>query len=132
MKHHKLREWERKLKNICDEADALLEDRFGRMYRLRTNRPERGETDNPEMDGLFNVQAVFTPGFRSRRGRGYLIEVEISTYDDVSAEVKEDIRELVLSVFREKLPEEFPERKLEIGMDGNMIKIWGDLNLGTL
>ncbi len=132
MKHYKLREWERKLKKICDEADSRLEDRFGKMYRLRTNRPERGETENPEMDGLFNVQAVFTPGYRSEKGRGYLVEVEISTYDNVSTLVHQEIRDLVLSVFQELLPREFPERKLEIGLDGNMIKIWGDLSLGLL
>ena len=132
MKHHKLREWEKKLKRICDETDSRLEDRYGKMYKLRSNRPERGETQNPEMDGLFNVQAVFTPGYRSKKGRGYLVEVEISTYDNVSALIRQEIRDLVLSVFQERLPQEFPDRTLEIGLDGNMIKIWGDMSLGLL
>ena len=132
MKHPKMREWDRKLKDICDEADARLEDRFGRMYRLRTNRPVRGKTANPEMDGLFNVQAVFTPGFRSEKGRGYLVEVEISTYDKVSVQVHQEIRDMVIAIFEELLPQKFPERKLAIGLDGDKIKIWGDLNLGYL
>ena len=132
MKHYKLREWEKTLKKICDEVDAILEDRFGSQYHLRPNRPARGETCNPEMDGLFNVQTVFTPGYVSRKGRGYLVEVELSTYESVSKEIRQEIRDTVLRIFRERLPVEFPGRELEIGMDGNLIKIWGDLSLGAV
>jgi hypothetical protein len=31
---------------------------------------------------------------------------------------------------KKEIKNEFPERLLEIGFDGNMIKIWGDLSLG--
>jgi hypothetical protein len=132
MRHYKLREWDNKLKKICDEVDAWLEDHYGNLYRLRPNRPERGETFNPEMDGLFNIQAVFTPGYRSEKGRGYVIEVELSTLEPVSSEIKTEIDSIVLSMIRERLTREFPERQLEIGMDANMIKIWGDLSLGSV
>jgi hypothetical protein len=44
----------------------------------------------------------------------------------------EEIRGAVIGMMESELKREFPERKLEIGMDGNMIKIWGDLNLGSI
>lgn len=131
MRHPKLREWDRKLKSVCDRIDSWLEDEYGDMYRLRPNRPERGETFNPEMDGLFNIQAVFTPGYGSEKGRGYIIEIEISTFDFISQETRQEIDKKVLLLIKKDLMVEFPGRRLEIGMDGNMIKIWGDLSLGS-
>jgi hypothetical protein len=132
MKHPKLREWDKKLKRICDEVDSWLEDHYGNIYRLRPNRPSRGQTFNPEMDGLFNVQAVFTPGYRSEKGRGYLIEIELSTFEAIDSHVKKEIDETVIVMIKERLLTEFPGRKLDIGFDGTMIKIWGDLSLGSV
>ncbi len=132
MFHPKTVEWDRKLKQICDRIDEQLEDRYGGLYRLRPNRPERGTTSNPEMDGLFNVQALFTPGYRSEKGRGYVIEIEISTLERVEPLLVKEIRDKVLDMMKEEIKTNFPERLLEIGLDGNMIKIWGDLSLGTL
>jgi hypothetical protein len=130
MLHPKSIEWDKKLKEICDQIDLWLEEQYGALYTLRPNRPLNGETSNPEMDGLFNVQAVFTPGYRSDTGRGYLIEIELSTLEKVDLELKRDILDQVLVKLEEAIKNEFPERLLEIGFDGNMIKIWGDLNLG--
>ncbi len=132
IKHYKLQQWDNKLKSICDEVDAWLESEYGDLYRLRPNRPERGETFNPEMDGLFNIQAVFTPGYGSEKGRGYIIEIEYSTLETVSPEVKKNIDDIVISMIRKRLGTEFPGRELEIGIDKNMIKIWGDLSLGAI
>ncbi len=132
MYHPKTREWDKKLKAVCDRIDRRLEDEYGSLYRLRPNRAPRGATSNPEMDGLFNVQTVFTPGYGSEKGRGYLVEIELSTLETVESEVLEGIRNTVLTLMEEELKNEFPERKLAIGIDGNMIKIWGDLNLGSI
>ena len=132
MRHFKLRQWDKKLKKICDEVDSRLEEQYGSLYRLRPNRPSRGETFNPEMDGLFNVQAVFTPGYGSEKGRGYLIEIELSTFDRVDPRIRQEIKEKVMNMIKERLFTEFPGRKLEIGLDGNMIKVWGDLSLGSV
>lgn len=132
MRHPKVREWDRKLKKVCDELDAWLEEHYGGIYRLHPNRPAEGSTANPEMDGLFNIQAVFTPGYGSERGRGYFIDIYMSTLDQVDPEVRKSIDEAVLSMLADKLEQEFPGRKLEIGLDGNMIKIWGDLSLGSV
>ncbi len=130
MYHPKTVAWDKKLKAICDRIDHWLEDHYGGLYPLRPNRPGRGVTSNPEMDGLFNIQAVFTPGYGSEKGRGYLIEIEMSTLDDVDPRLKKEIQDLVLVKMKEELKSEFPERLLEIGFDGHMIKIWGDLSLG--
>jgi hypothetical protein len=73
--HPKTREWDRKLKAACDRIDHWLEKEYGSLYRLRPNRAPRGATSNPEMDGLFNVQTVFTPGYGSEKGRVYLVEI---------------------------------------------------------
>ena len=132
MYHPKTREWDRSLKAICDRIDHWLEDQYGSLYRLRPNRAPQGATSNPEMDGLFNVQTVFTPGYGSEKGRGYLVEIELSTLEDVDSDILEEIRNLVIKMMEEELKKEFPERKLAIGTDGNMIKIWGDLTLGSI
>jgi hypothetical protein len=62
MYHPKTNEWDKKLKAICDRIDSWLEESYGSKYSLRPNRPERGETANPEMDGLLNFHALITPG----------------------------------------------------------------------
>lgn len=132
MYHHKTIEWDRKLKGICDRIDAWLEEIYGGMYPLRPNRPATGMTSNPEMDGLFNIQTLFTPGFTSETGRGYLVEIEMSTLEEVDKRVRQEIQDIVLVKFRDELKSVFPDRILEIGIEGNMIKIWGDLNLGSV
>jgi len=125
-------QWDRTLKAICDRIDEWLENHYGGIYKLRPNRPEKGTTSNPEMDGLFNVQALFTPGYTSEKGRGYLIEIEISTLEKVDPALELEIRGHVLDMMRDEIKINFPERLLEIGLDGNMIKLWGDLSLGSL
>jgi len=132
MFHPKTAEWDRTIKTICDRIDEWLEIHYEGIYRLRPNRPEKGETSNPEMDGLFNIQALFTPGYRSEKGRGYLIEIEISTLEKVDPSLEKEIRDNVLNMMKDEIKINFPERKLEIGLDGNMIKISGDLSLGSL
>ncbi len=132
MEHPKSREWDRKLKELCDRLDRWLEKEYRGLYRLRANRPREGETANPEMDGLFNVQAVFTPGYGSQHGRGYILEVELATWDKVDEAVRAQMEEKLLRKLQEEVCNIFPNRKLEMGFDGNMLKIWGDLSLGSL
>ena len=130
--HPKTVAWDKALKGICDRIDAWLEEHYGGIYPLRPTRAERGMTSNPEMDGLFNVQTLFTPGYTSSTGRGYLVEIEMSTLDDVDKRIKKEIQDIVVIKFQNELKTKFPERLLEIGIEGNMIKIWGDLKLGSL
>jgi hypothetical protein len=73
MWHPKMTEFDERMKKLFDEVDACIENLYGGRYSLHPMRPERGETSNPEADGLFNIGAVFTPGYGSEHGRGYLI-----------------------------------------------------------
>lgn len=132
LKHRKLVEWEQKMKALFDEIDDYLEDRYGNLYPLHPNRMTRGETSNKESDGLFNVGAAFSTGYGSRLGRGYVIEVHMSTLSRVPDELKEIIEKETAEMVRAKLNVFFPERELNVEKDGTVYKIFGDLSLGAL
>lgn len=132
MRHPKLIEWEDKLKDLFDEVDDYLEDTYGGMYPLHPSRSKRGVTSNKASDGLFNVGASFSAGFGSKYGRGYVIDVHMSTLSRVPDHVKEDIYKAVVDQVRLRLPKYFEERELEVAKDGNVFKIFGDLSLGSL
>lgn len=130
--HHKSRAWDDTLKTMFDRIDHILEDRYGGVWDLRQNRPARGKTANPEADGLFNVGAFFTPGYGSKHGRGYLVEIILATDQPVAPDKREEIESQVLELLRRFLPEYFPGRLLEVVRDGSMYKIRGDLSLGMV
>lgn len=130
--HPKTAAWDARLKAMFDEIDHELEDRYHGRWKLRRNRPERGQTANPESDGLFNVGVFFTAGYGSRLGRGYLLEIILATEESVSPEAREAVEAHALALLRQKLPRHFPERKLSVDRDGSMYKIHGDLSLGGL
>lgn len=125
----KLEKWEEKLRKILDELDDLLEDQFGNKYRLHPVRPQRGETSNKSMDGLFDITASFTLGLGSELGRGYVLKIKMVTLEKVTEEVQNLVEEISMKKIKEKLPVIFPDRKLDIKHDGHIIKIYGDLNL---
>ncbi len=54
------------------------------------------------------------------------------TLDRVPDDVREAIEAEVVELLKEKLPEHFPERELEVIRDGTLYKIVGDLRLGSL
>lgn len=132
LKHAKLVEWENTMKTMFDEIDDFLEDKYGRLFPLHPNRMERGETANKESDGLFNVGAAFSAGFGSRLGRGYVIQIHMSTLAHVPEELREIIKKETADLVRNKLTVYFPGRELNVEKDGNVYKIYGDLSLGTL
>jgi hypothetical protein len=125
-------EFDGRMKKLFDEVDDFIENLYGGMYTLHPMRPLRGETSNPEADGLFNIGAVFTPGFGSELGRGYLIDVSMSTLEKVDEDVRQEIYEAVADKVRELLPLHFPERELTVQRDGKNFKIQGDFNLGKI
>lgn len=129
MRGGRVREWEKKLKRIFDQIDAELEDEYGDRFHLRSNRPEAGETSNPESDGLFNIGAVFSAGYGSEHGRGYIVKIHMSTLRQVPREIREEISEKVVTRLRQLLTQTFPERELEVARDGKALKIIGDLRL---
>lgn len=124
-------EWEQTLKRVFDRIDHRLEDQYGQLYPLHPSRPKRGKTSNPESDGLFNVGAVFTAGFGSERGPGYIVETQMATLSRVPDEVQERIEEEVVVMLKEELARDFPGRTLHVSRDGHVFKIHGDLSLGT-
>lgn len=132
MRHTKMIAWERTMKAMFDEIDDTLEDKYGSEFPLHPNRSKRGKTANKEMDGLFNIGADFTAGYGSRYGRGYVIQVRMSTLEHIPAEIRKSIEADVESLVREKLPLFFPERNLVLEKDGHLLKIIGDLSLGSV
>lgn len=121
--------WEEKLKLVFDEIDHELEERYGDRYPLHPNRPARGETANPEDDGLFNVGASFTAGYGSQHGRGYIVSARMVTLARVPPEIQEMLETKVADMLRERLPSIFPGRDLRVERDGHVFKIAGDLSV---
>lgn len=132
MRHPRLLEFEATLKRLFDTIDDELEEEYGDRYQLHPARPRRGRTANKAADGLFNIGATFTPGYGSRLGRGYIVQVEMVTLDAVPEDVRESIEERVADLVNEKLPYYFPHRRLRVDRDRNTYKIHGDLRLGEI
>jgi hypothetical protein len=130
MWHPKTEEFQHRMKKLFDEVDHYIEDLYGDTYPLHPMRPARGQTANPEADGLFYVAARFTPGFGSELGRGYLIDISMSTLEKVDKDMRRKIYETVAKKVKELLPLHFPERELFVRRCKNHFKIQGDFSLG--
>jgi hypothetical protein len=132
MWHPKTVEFDERLKKLFDEVDDYIENLYGERYVLHPVRPARGETSNPEADGLFNIGANFTPGYGSELGRGYVIDIAMSTLEKVDENVRREIYEAAAEKVKELLPLHFPERELTVRRDKNHFKIQGDFSLGVI
>jgi len=132
MWHPKTMKFDDHMKALFDEVDHYIEDLYGELYPLHPARPARGETANPESCGLFRIRARFTPGFGSELGRGYLIDISMSTLEKVDEEVRNEIYGKAAAKVKELLPVYFPERELDVQRDGNHFKIQGDFCLGKV
>jgi hypothetical protein len=130
--HPKLREFTGTLEEIFHEVDNELEDRYGGRFPLHPNRPRRGTTGNPEMDGLFEIAPDFTTGLGSQKGRGYLVTLRVATLDKVPPEEFESFMASAAELVRDRLPRFFPDRCLEVVRDGRRFKITGDFSLGDV
>lgn len=124
--------WEQRLQSIFLTIDEYLEDHYGDRLPLHPNRPPRGTTASGEMDGLFNVGASFTAGFGSSLGRGYVVQIDMRTLEDVPGDLRRRVEEDVRNLLQKELVMRFPERELRVEQDGKVWKIVGDLSLGTL
>jgi hypothetical protein len=132
MWHPKTIEFDAQMKKLFDEVDDHIESLYGDRYPLHPLRPSQGETANPEADGLFNIGINFTPGFDSELGRGYIVDLSISTLEKIDEVVRDEIYEAATEKIRELLPVYFPERELIVRRDRNRYKIQGDFNLGVI
>lgn len=124
--------WDRMLQDAFEATDLYLESKYGQLYLKRPNRPEDGETANPQMSGLFNLGASFTAGYGSEFGRGYAIDLEICTYEKVDPEDRRRIEEDAIEYLESELRKIFPDRDLKIIYDGGIYKIVGDFSLGQV
>ncbi len=124
--------WERRLREVFDEIDDILEDEYGAKYPLHPARARRGRTANKSQDGLFNVGAAYSAGLGSEYGEGYIVEIRLVTLSKVPREIRERIEDEVVELLNEKLPESFPDHDLRVERDGHLYKIVGDLSLGSL
>ncbi|MDR2747910.1 MAG: hypothetical protein LBB77_10760 [Treponema sp.] len=130
--HPKLRAFTENLEELFHQVDEELEDQYGGRFPLHPNRPPRGETANPEMDGLFEVAPDFTPGLGSENGRGYLVSLRLATLEKVPPEDFEALMVRAAELVKERLPRFFPGRLLHVVRDGPRFKITGDLSLGEV
>jgi hypothetical protein len=130
--HPKLAAFTRTLEALFHEVDDVLEERWGQSFSLHPNRPGRGETCNPEMDGLFEIAPDFTIGIGSEKGRGYIVSLRVATLDQVRPDQFEAFMTEAAVLVRERLPRFFPERELEVARDGKRFKITGDFSLGAV
>ena len=132
MRHPSLIKWEKKLKSVLDEIDILLEDRYGDEYDLHPARRKHGSTSNRSHDGLFDIRGDFTLGLGSKKGRGYIIDIDLKTLENIPKDVIERIENDVVLELNYRLPKTFPNKELKVERDGNVIKIIGDLSLGNV
>jgi hypothetical protein len=132
MRHPKALAWEAQLKTVFDRLDAELEAKYGGTCPLYPSRAPSGQTTNPEHSGLFNVGAVFTPGYGSPTGPGYVVQMQMATLSRIPKEVLEQIEGDSLEFLRRELPAAFPGKDLRVEREGHSFKIYGDLSLGTV
>jgi hypothetical protein len=129
--HPKLIQFTDNLEALFKEVDVILENHWGDTFPLHPNRPKRGQTSNPEMDGLFEIVPDFTVGLNSEKGRGYIVSLRVATLEKVPAEIYEKFMEESAKLIAEKLPIYFPGRNLQVIRDGKVFKIIGDFSLGN-
>ncbi|MDR0586737.1 MAG: hypothetical protein LBG26_05815 [Treponema sp.] len=128
--HPKLTVFTAALDALFREVDDFLEDEWGEVFSLHPNRPARGATDNPEMDGLFEISADFTPGIGSEQGRGYIVSFRAATLEKIPPEQFEFLMQEAAALAAAKIPRYFPGRDLRVVRDGRRFKIVGDFSLG--
>jgi hypothetical protein len=129
--HPKLVQFTNELEALFQEVDEVLENHWGDSFPLHPNRPKRGVTSNPEMDGLFEIAPDFTVGLNSQKGRGYIVSLRVATLEKVPLDVYENFMTESAALITQRLPIYFPGRKLEVVRDGKVFKIIGDFSLGN-
>ena len=131
MRHFAAEQWEARLDAVMHELDVFLEEKYAGAYTLHPARPRRGKTANPAQDGLFGITANFSLGLGSNVGKGYVVDIKLVTLQHVPEDVRDQIEAEAMQKLETLLPKYFPETNLQITMDGNIVKIYGDLKLGN-
>jgi hypothetical protein len=129
MRHQRVEEWESKLNDLLKQVDSVLEEKFGSQLPLHPARAARDTTANPQLDGLFRVNASFTAGFGSKLGKGYVIQIDTVTLESLPAEIRRTIEQHAVELIHKGLVHVFPGKDLKLKRDGPVWKIVGDLTL---
>lgn len=125
----KLEHWEKALRQILNQIDTELEEKYSGSWPRHPARPRRGSTANPKQDGLFAIGATYSAGFGSKLGEGYVVEIRLATLAKVPLKQQKQIEEEAITRLTQLLPEAFPKRELRVQRDGTVYKIIGDLSL---
>lgn len=128
MPNNTLENWERKLRTALDKADATLEAQFATSFTRRPNRPPHGSTGNPKYDGLFSLDAKFTLGLVNAAGPSYIVDLRTATLQFVPQYVHAEMLSVAKSALQTALLEVFPDRILKVEIEGNKLRITGNLN----
>jgi hypothetical protein len=129
LKNPLLEKWEEKLQEIFDRIDHQLEEKYGERFPLRPNRPSHKKGVTPDADGLFDLGVSFSVGIGSKLGPGYVFRVKLATLSRVPKEFQEEVEDQVVGMLQDQLPIEFPGKELQVARDGNIFKVYGDLDL---
>lgn len=129
MKNPLLEQWELKMQEVFDRVDEQLEKRYKGKFSLKPNRPEAGEGISPNTDGLFDISILFTPGFGSELGAGYVFKVRLATAERVPQEFIKSVEDEASELVKLELSKLFPGKQFDISRDGRSYKITGDLDL---
>ena len=129
MRHPRVEEWEAKLNTLLKHVDATLEAQMGTQYSLHPARPDHGSTANPQNDGLIRITASFTPGFGSKLGKGYVLQFDLVTLEEVSKAQRDQLEQEAVRLIQARLEATLPGRNLRVLRDDHVWKIIGDLSL---
>jgi hypothetical protein len=129
MTNPKITKWEQPLYDLLRSVDNQLEQEFGDIIPHHPSRPPHGATANPQNDGLFRVTANFTAGFGSKHGKGYTLQIDFVTLNEVDQGHRLSVENRALKLIQDGLDHKLPERRLKVKRDGNTWKIIGDLSL---
>lgn len=120
------------LVRMFKDLDNYLEDQYGQLLPIHPNRLSRGTAANPMNDGLFSTGPVFTLGYGSQYGRGYIVDIEIRSLESLEKEKRQEIEDEAANYLKIILSYYFPNRDLKIVKDAEDYKIIGDFSLGSL
>jgi len=109
--------------------DEHLEDMFGQRLALHPSRMPRGSGSNPINDGLFSATIIFSMGYGTQYGRGYIVNIGVSTLDYVDPELKDQIMNEAFHFVSAHCTDYLPDRSIKVVRDQGMIKLIGDFSL---
>lgn len=127
MARTELEKWEQGLEDMLDQIDDLLEDKYGSKFLLHPARSRRDSTSSKSQDGLIEIKCNFSLGLGSELGEGYVIQPRFVTLEFVPKSERLKVRDFVQEEISKRLKEFFPDNELSVGVDGNSLKIYGDL-----